>query len=235
MTMTEPAPVAGGAGNLDCAEVRVGLTGHLYVAPVGTAAPLDLDVTPPAPWVDLGYLTEDGVSMSVDSDREDFTPWQSTSPCRSVVTSQTNTWTFTLMQRNADTLRLAFGGGTIVAGTAAGSWIYTPPPVGLSEVSFVLDVEDGPIRDRWIAYRANPALGGEVNFTKSDPTTFEVEVTLLDANPARWQLVGNDPNVTLDAEGAGMLTAAGEPLAEMGQAQTPEQTEETDTAAEGGF
>lgn len=207
MTMTDITPRADGAGNLDCAEVRVGLTGHLYTAPVGTEAPTDLTTTPTTPWVDLGYLTEDGVSMSVDSDREDFTPWQSTSPCRSVVTTQTNTWTFTLMQRNADTLRLAFGGGSIVAGEADGQWIYTPPAVGLSEVAFILDVEDGTIMDRWIAYRANPALGGEVNFSKADPTTFELEVTLLDASPARWQLVGNDPNVTVDANGGGAYGA----------------------------
>lgn len=205
MTVTDVVPMAGD-NPLNCEEVRVGLTGHLYTAPIGTAAPMDTTTVPPAPWVDLGFLTEDGVSMGVDSDREDFTPWQSVSPCRSVVTSQTNTWTFTLMQRNYNTLALAFGGGTLEAGTGDGEWIYTPPPVGLPEAAFILDVEDGAIRDRWVAYRGNPSLGGEVNFVKSDPTTFEIEVTLLDANPARWQLISNDPNVDV-AEGAALFAA----------------------------
>src|SRR5215471_9915903 len=96
--------------NLDCSEVRVGLTGHLYTAPVGTPMPTDVTTPLPSPWVDLGYTTEDGLSMGVDINREDFNVWQSLAPCRSVITSQTYTDTFTLVQRNADTLRLAFGG-----------------------------------------------------------------------------------------------------------------------------
>jgi hypothetical protein len=205
MTITEPEVRAGGSGQ-DCEEVRVALTGHLYTAPVGTEMPTDTQTEPPDPWVDLGYLTEDGVSMGVDTNKEDFTPWQSTSPCRSVVTEQTNTWTFSLMQRNADTLRLAFGGGTVAAGTLEGEWIYRPPSMGLAEAAFILDVEDGVIKDRWCAYRGNPALSGDVSFTKSDPTAFEIEVTLLDSVDGRWQLIGNDPHVTPDTT---LLAATG--------------------------
>ena len=176
---------------LDCAEMRVGLTGHLYTAPVGTMMPADVSTALAAAWKELGYTTEDGVSMAVDMNKEDFNVWQSTSPCRSVITSQTLTSTFTLVQRNPDTLKLAFGGGDVA--TALGVTTYTPPTLGLTEAAFVLEVIDGTIVDRYLLYRGNPALSGDITFAKSDPTGYEIEVTHLDSVDGVWKLLTNDP------------------------------------------
>lgn len=187
---------------LDCAEVRVGLSGHLYTAPVGSTMPTTTAAAIEAPWVELGYTTEDGVSMSVDSDKEDFNVWQSIYPCRSVVTSSVLTSTFTLVQRNAATLQLAFGGGTIEAGTGDGDFLYSPPSVGLAEAAFIFEVIDGTVIDRYLLYRGTPALTGEINFQKAEMTGYEIEVTHLDSVDGVWQLLSNDPavgtGVTLD-------------------------------------
>lgn len=201
---------------LDCAEVRVGLTGHLYTAPVGTAMPADVTTAIPTPWVDLGYTTEDGLSMSVDTNKEDFNVWQSNSPCRSVVTSQTYTTSFTLVQRNADTLKLAFGGGEVTA-AGVGAVKYTPPPAGLNEAAFVYEVQDGAITDRYLMYRGNPALSGDVSFTKGEMTGYEIEVTHLDSTDGVWELLTNDPNVVADtvmAQGASAQVQAEAPASE---------------------
>jgi len=196
------------ATNLDCNEVRVGLTGHLWTAPVGTAMPTDVTTPMPTPWVDLGYTTEDGLSMSVDTNREDFNVWQSNSPCRSVVTSQTYTSTFTLVQRNAETLKLAFGGGEVTS-SGVGVVKYTPPPAGLAERAFVYEVIDGPITDRWLMYKGNPALTGDISFVKSDMTGYEIEITHLDTTDGVWSLLTNDPNVVADTTGFSAETPEG--------------------------
>jgi len=204
------------ATNLDCSEVRVGLTGHLWTAPVGTTMPTDVVTPMPSPWVDLGYTTEDGLAMSVDTNKEDMNVWQSRSPCRSVVTSQTYTTTFTLVQRNADTLKLAFGGGTVEAGTGIPPGIvYTPPPAGLSEAAFVYEVVDGTITDRYLMYRGNPALSGDISFTKGDMTGYQIEVTHLDTSDGVWTLLSNDPNIVPDGatQAAADYTATNEPAA----------------------
>lgn len=210
---------------LDCEEVRVGLTGHLYTAPVGTDMPDDTATALPSPWVELGYTTEDGLSMSIDTSKEDFRVWQSNSPCRSIVTEQTYTTTFTLVQRNAATLKLAFGGGEVVAGTAAGDFIYTPPSMGLSEAAFVYEVIDDDIVDRYLLYRGNPALTGEINFQKGEMTGYEIEVTHLNSADGVWKLISNDPALDPAATVMAMSSAVPEPGADEGAVEPEDESE----------
>jgi hypothetical protein len=183
---------------LDATEVRVGVEGHLYVAPLGTTMPTDVTTALAAAWVELGY-TETGPSMSVDTEREDFVPWQSKNPVRSVVTGQTMTSTFTLWQRNSDTLKLAFGGGTVTLSGAGPAKLYTPPPAGLDERAFVYEIIDGTTIDRYLLYRGVPALGGEVSFNKDAVSGFEIEITHLESADGTWKLITNDANVVVDS------------------------------------
>jgi len=188
------------ATNLDCSQVRVGTTGHIWAAPVGTTMPVDTAAVMPSPWVDLGYTTEDGVSFSEDTNKEDMNVWQSANPCRSVITSQTMSASFTLVQRNTDTLKFAFGGGS-VTGTPP-NMIYKPPAAGIAEVALVLEVVDGAITDRWCFYRGQPALNGDVQFTKSDMTGFPMEVTFLNTTAGLFELLSNDTKLVVGLEDA---------------------------------
>lgn len=181
-------------------EIRVGLTGHLYMASTGTAMPADTASALAVGWVELGYTSEDGISMAVDTSTEKHTPWQSRRPVRSDVTEQSEMFTFTLWQRNAETLKLAFGGGTIVVGTDLGDRIFTPPAAsGDDDKAFVFEVIDGDIIDRYLCYKGSPTLNGDVSFTKSDVTGYEMEIEVLDSGAGTWQLLSNDPNVVVDA------------------------------------
>lgn len=182
----------------DATEVRVGTTGQLFVAPLGSTPPTDTTTALDAAFVDLGYLTEDGVSLAVDTNREDFRAWQTTSPVRSVVTEQTLTSTFTLLQRNADNLKLAFGGGTVALSGAGPDVIFTPPPAGVDERMFVLEVVDGDVIDRYLLHRGVPSLSGEVNFQRGELTGYEMEVTHLESDDGVWQLITNDAAVVVD-------------------------------------
>lgn len=179
-------------------EVRKGLTGHLYMAPVGTTMPTDTSTPLSGGWEELGYTSDDGVSFAVDTSTESHTPWQSRRPVRSDVTDQTETLTFTLWQTNADNLKLAYGGGTITAGTGD-DVIFTPPAaVTDDDKAFVFEVQDGAVIDRFLIYRGSPTLSGDVVFNKSDVTGFELEVVVLDTEDGPWKLITNDPNVEAD-------------------------------------
>ena len=57
-------------------EVRVAGTGHVYVAPKGTALPTTVEAALPADWTDLGYVTTDGVSFTFSRETEDLDAWQ---------------------------------------------------------------------------------------------------------------------------------------------------------------
>lgn len=185
--------------SLDASQVRVGVTGHIYKAPEGTAAPADVGALP-ADWIELGY-TETGPSQAVDTSKEQFTPWQSLLPVRETVTGQMITATFNLWQRNAETLKLAFNGGAITAGTGDVR-IYTPPPAAaIAVASFIIEVIDGLIIDRYYIERASATLDGEVAFAKDAVTGFPISLTYLQpaGGGSPWKLITNDTAVEVDA------------------------------------
>ena len=110
----------------DATEVVVGANGDVYVAPVGTSLPLDVDDPLNAAFSEaLGFTSEDGVTATDGKTTENIGAWQSFYPLRTLVTERNFTVAFVLRQWNQDTVSLAFGGGTF---TAVGSHTtYTPP------------------------------------------------------------------------------------------------------------
>jgi hypothetical protein len=183
---------------LDATEVRLGVTGHLYKAPVGTTMPTDVTTELNAAFKELGY-TESGPSISADNTTERFTPWQSKVPVREQLTEQMITAAFTLWQRNADTLKMAWGGGTVTGTTTR---VFTPPAVPtVNEGAFVFEIVDGAIIDRHLIERASILLNGEVSFAKNTVTGFPIQLTYLApaGGGSPWKLLTNDDNVTADS------------------------------------
>ena len=167
---------------LDPNEVLVAPTGHLYLAPEGTAGPADLTTAWPAAWVDLGYLSEDAVTMSSDAEETEIGAWQSDNPIWSNV-SVGRSIQFQLMQWNEDTLLFAFGGGTYTEG--AGFFTYTAPPVAGYEVSALgLEVIDGSKVTRLVWHRVKITDMGDVTFKGDEAAMLDLTVKLLDNGAA---------------------------------------------------
>jgi hypothetical protein len=95
---------------LDPDEVQIGTANGpgIYLGPPQTAPPEGTTGDWPAPWRCLGYLSDDGPTVSQTSDSEDLQPWQSAVPIRSVITSRGVTIQAVLWQLNAATLALYF-------------------------------------------------------------------------------------------------------------------------------
>jgi len=60
----------------DAAAVRVAVTGAVYVAPTGSTAPTDATTALDAAWKSVGYISEDGVVESNDTENEEVKAWQ---------------------------------------------------------------------------------------------------------------------------------------------------------------
>lgn len=99
------------AGN-NSSQVRIAGTGHLLKAPLGTVLPTDSTTAWNPAFVDLGYAT-DGFTMAQALKTLDITAWQTLEPVRTVNTSLVRNFTFELLQTNAATLALAWGGALI--------------------------------------------------------------------------------------------------------------------------
>ena len=180
---------------IDGTEVRVAGAGHVYVAPAGTALPTNLSALAAA-WVDLGYVTEDGVGFSFGRETSDLNAWQG-SKVRVLTTAEPASVNFSLMQTNKDVLPVVFGGGSIASSGTAPNEIYTftPPASGTNtERACVIEFADGDLTYRYCIPRIQ--LEGNVEFTlvRSGALTYPLTFGILDASP-KFTIVSNDDNL----------------------------------------
>lgn len=174
---------------VDPNEIVVAGNGRIFVAPVGTAAPTDTATAWPAGWVDLGYATEDGVTISKGRDVTEVRVWQSRLAVRRFVTSETLDVSFSLVQWNADTIPLAFGGGDVV--TAGGVSTYTPPESGaLDERAVGIEWVDGDRVHRLVLERSMVSDAVETNLNATSPAELPITMSALAvAGGLGWSLI----------------------------------------------
>lgn len=98
---------------LNSDNVSSALTGAVYYAPLGTVAPAD----PVAPWgtgwVDLGYVSEDGLVEAESRDWEEIKAWQNRAIVRRLLTDNETTFAFTLIENTKAALELRHAGSTM--------------------------------------------------------------------------------------------------------------------------
>jgi len=180
---------------LEAGNVVVAGTGTVWTAPDGTPMPTDL-ATLVDPWVDMGYVSEDGVTFTVSRDQEDIPAWQSLEPVRVLITAEPKVIAFELMEFDEESLMLAFRGGT-VAGTTIKT--YTPPDPGTADVrAMVVDGIDGASTFRFCFPRV--ALQGDVEWqlVRSDAIRLPLEFQVL-ASAEKWGILTDHAGMTIAA------------------------------------
>lgn len=178
------------------ANILVGSGGTLYVGAVGEALPEPN--TPTAAlgggWTSVGFLSEDGISLSAETTVEDILAYQSLLPVRKVVTARTFELSTTLREWSADNIVLAFGGGTV---TDHGAYAeYTPPAVSdaVNEVALVLDWADGDKNYRLCVARATVTNAVETTISRTSPADLPITFSVLDSNGDTYWLLTDDPS-----------------------------------------
>ncbi|MEU2484104.1 phage tail protein [Streptomyces sp. NPDC052071] len=178
----------------DADNVRVGLNGSIFIAPKGTTAPTDLDAAWDAGWVDLGYLSDDGVSMEYSTDSEDINAWQSLSPVRKVLTSVDMTLGFTAIELKTATMTLYFPSATMtdIGGTVHKLSIPAAPTP--DERAIGLEWLDGDIKNRLVIARGEVTERGAITIGRSAAVGLEMTVSAYaDTAPEIAVWLSNDP------------------------------------------
>lgn len=185
----------------DAQSVIVAGTGAVYVAPEGTALPVDLAALA-APFVDIGYVSEDGAQFTFDRTQEEVNAWQSSTPVRVLVTNEPISIAFELLQFDQETIALAFRGGDFSTPVAPAPVIYTPPAPGSSDVrTLVVDAIDGDYTFRFAFPRTS--LGEAVDFAlvRSDAVRLPLTFNVLAADES-WQIASDHPSFAAAAAAA---------------------------------
>lgn len=145
-------------------------------AATGTAPNEVIDlVALPSGYDDLGYLTDDGMAFSTETSQSDITSFQSVSPTRSDITSQTTSLTVVAQETKLLTLGLYTGAAlsSIKATVATGEVAIKIPERPSSRFYRVLslaidETEDGEIYIARYLPRAKVTGKGGQSYSKAD-------------------------------------------------------------------
>jgi hypothetical protein len=138
---TVPLPtITGAVIVVTTSRVLVALTGKVYVAPVGTTAPVDSTAALNAAFTELGFITEGGVRIHENRERASVARWNTPDLSRTIITARALAVSTSLREWNRRTIQLALGG--TVSGSA-GDYSFIPPDVTTDEAkAFVLEWSD---------------------------------------------------------------------------------------------
>lgn len=178
-------------------DIRVAGNAHIYLAPLETTFPA-FAVAPADPWVELGYVTTDGITLGFSREVNEIMAMQSVEPVRVIATKMPKTVGFAMMQQGRSQLLLALGGGTYTqSGTDPNIIVkYEPPDASeIDERAMIVEMLDGDYKFRWYYKRSQNREGVEHAYSRENPATFPVSMQILaptdDSKP--FYMETNDP------------------------------------------
>lgn len=158
---------------LDSDNVRVALTGAVYVAPVGTPVPSTLTEALDGAFVDLGYLSDDGATVTPSIKADEITAWQNEDIVRRTIT-RTHEIKFTLIETTLEGLKLAYAS----AASTSGSTTTFNAGSDDGKRAVVIDCLDGTSFVRHVAPVAQLTDVGDLKYKNGDPVGYELTMAV---------------------------------------------------------
>lgn len=159
------------------------VSGYAYVAPKGTAAPTDATTTLAATFVNLGYISEDGLTNSIETDIENKTDWNGDTVL-TMTTSREETFQFTLMETKGAVLKEVFGDDNVDITEKSGD---TPEAIVArgknserSDKVYVFEVVLTNNRiERIVVPKGKVTEVGEIAYQSGENLGYEITITAL--------------------------------------------------------
>lgn len=167
--------------------VRVGYSGALYVGALGTTFPVNPTAAWGSGWTDVGFISEDGVSLSADLEIQEFRAWGfPTAPIRTQVTNEEFQFTVTVVETNVQTLSLWEGVPIAdITSTAASSPVpqFLTITKGVADApdirAFGLDVIDDTKYIRRMIPRGQVVDRGDVTYKTDELVSYPLTIKAL--------------------------------------------------------
>lgn len=163
--------------NVTTGKPRVG--GAIFRAPLGTTLPTDATTALDEAFVDLGYVSEDGVTSSNSRESEDIKAWGGAT----VLTSQTDyqdTWQAVFIEAmNTDVLKMVFGNANVTGDLATG--ITVKANAGEPEQAcYVFDmILKGGVLKRVVLPVASISEVGDVVYVDNEAVGYDVTLAAM--------------------------------------------------------
>lgn len=153
--------------------------GAVYRAPLGTTLPTDATTALAVAFVDLGYVSEDGVTNSNTIESDDIKAWGGDTVL-ALQTDKTDTFSMTLIESmNENVLKAVFGTAN-VTGTFATGLSVKANADEQAEASWVIDmIARGNAKHRIVIPSAKISEIGDVTYSDGDAVGFEITLTAV--------------------------------------------------------
>lgn len=161
----------------------------IWLAPVDTAAPTTATDPLPVAWNTLGYLSEDGVTLSQSTTSEDIYPWQGRSPVRSMITERSLSMDFSMFEFNEENLQLYFGMPIGAEGTGDAWSLDVVSNAPAQIYSFCIDVADLDVKVRYYIPRGTLSDAGDLEITDSGVMALPTTLKCLDASGTLMSII----------------------------------------------
>lgn len=161
--------------SLDANAVRVALSGAAYVAPKGTAMPTDSEAVWPSGAVDVGWISDDGITESNSSDTTEIKGWQGGQTVRKVISSSEMTFKFTCIETSKTVLELYHKGSKVI--TTDGKSVLAIKAPGPDRRTFGFDVIDGDAHVRIVIPDGEVTETGDITYKSDEAIAYELTVT----------------------------------------------------------
>lgn len=153
--------------------------GYAYWAPAGTTLPTDSATALPSAYKLLGYLSEDGLTNTTDTDTTEIKDANGTTVMK-IITSYAESYQFALLEvLRAESAKLRYNSDA-VTGTDKSMTIKHQMP---SDEDFVLVFEiamSGDVKDRLVIGNATRTEFGDRQVHAGDPQVYDITVSAND-------------------------------------------------------
>lgn len=112
------AIISNDSSNVSVGKGKVG--GYLLSAPVGTTLPTDASTALDAAFKNLGYVSDDGITISRETESDDFKDLNGDTVL-TVITSIKDTFNFNLIETRTDALKEIYGQSNVTETTSTGT------------------------------------------------------------------------------------------------------------------
>lgn len=155
----------------NAANVRVGVTGGIYHAPLGTELPTDATSEISEAFLDVGYISEDGVTQSTSTDVENIVAWQNGDVVRKVQTSHDLTFQFSMLETTAENMGLYY------ADRDASDSVVKVTGSQSERKSWILELVDGDDVVRIVVPDGNVTERGDLTWANGEAVMYDVTIT----------------------------------------------------------
>lgn len=187
---------------LNSAEITLAPSGHIWVATTVAAAPTNVTTamaTVDPLWQDLGYATDNGVTINPSLNVKDIFAWQVATPVKVVTTTVGLDVKFELMQWTVEGLNLFLFGSTGVSAAGTFTQTVSSNPSTVYRSMTIEWTNDFNYINRFYIPNCIVTDHQQIVLKRSDAVMLGLTIRALDSNGTLSKLISNDPHLTSDS------------------------------------